>query len=132
MKPTKICSEHLKRRNSAMRKNFFVHTVFDLCLVLLALFGAGTNLKAQTSPSPTKGQKTFTNDVAPIFQRSCQTCHNPNSVAPVSLLTYEEARPWAKAIKENVIKRNMPPWHVDRNVGISDFKDSIALTDEEI
>jgi hypothetical protein len=115
-----------------MRKNFFVHPVFDVCLALLALIGAGTNLNAQTSASPTKVQKSFTKDVAPIFQRSCQTCHNPNSFAPMSLLTYEEARPWAKAIKENVIKRNMPPWHIDRNVGISEFKNSIALTDEEI
>ena len=115
-----------------MRKNFFIHPVFDVCLALLALLGAGTKLNAQTSAAPTKVQKTFTKDVAPIFQRSCQTCHNPNSFAPMSLLTYEEARPWAKAIKENVIKRNMPPWHIDRNIGISEFKNSIALTDEEI
>jgi hypothetical protein len=116
----------------AMRKHLFVHSVFGVCLALAALIGIRTSLTAQTTARPTKVQKTFTKDIAPIFQRSCQTCHNPDSFAPMSLLTYEEARPWAKAIKENVIKRNMPPWHIDRNVGISEFKNSIALTDEEI
>jgi len=50
----------------------------------------------------------------------------------MSLLTYEEARPWAKAIKENVVLRNMPPWHIDPNIGISKFKNSVALADQEI
>src|SRR2546425_3490029 len=75
---------------------------------------------------------TFTKDVAPILQRSCQNCHRPDSIAPMSLLTYEEARPWAKAIKENVVLRNMPPWHIDPNVGIHEFKNSVALSDQEI
>src|SRR5262249_2396516 len=65
-------------------------------------------------------------------QRSCQTCHRPDSFAPMSLMTFEDARPWAKAIKEKVITRNMPPWHIDRNVGISEFANSTALSDEEI
>src|SRR5438270_6719312 len=75
---------------------------------------------------------TFSNDVAPILQRSCQNCHRPGSIAPMSLLTYKEARPWAKAIKENVVLRNMPPWHIDPNIGISKFKNSVALSDQEI
>jgi mono/diheme cytochrome c family protein len=75
---------------------------------------------------------TFTKDVAAILQRSCQNCHRPNSIAPMSLLTYEEVRPWAKAIKQNVVARNMPPWHVARGVGITRFKDDPSLTDQEI
>src|SRR5215831_9930570 len=72
-------------------------------------------------------QATFSKDVAPIFQRSCQTCHRPNTFAPMSLMTFQDARPWAKAIKEKVVTRTMPPWHIDRNVGISEFANSIAL-----
>jgi hypothetical protein len=96
-------------------------------LALAALAVTTQNLAAEGST-----QATFSKDVAPILQRSCQTCHRPNSFAPMSLLTFEDARPWAKAIKEKVVTRNMPPWHIDRNVGISEFTNSIALSDEEI
>src|SRR6266852_3617527 len=75
---------------------------------------------------------TFTKDVAPILQRSCQNCHRPGSIAPMSLLTYKDARPWARAIKEKVVLRQMPPWHIDRNIGITKFKDDPSLTDAEI
>jgi hypothetical protein len=117
---------------TAMRRNWFVHLVFGLLVVSVAFIGASKTVGAQSAEAPAKVQATFNKDVAPIFQRSCQTCHNPNSFAPMSLLTYEEARPWAKAIKENVVTRNMPPWHIDRNVGISEFKNSVALPDEDI
>ena len=82
--------------------------------------------------APSMAQATFSKDVAPILQRSCQTCHRPNTFAPMSLMTFQDARPWAKSIKEKVATRNMPPWHIDRNVGITDFANSIALSDEEI
>src|SRR5437773_10952443 len=75
---------------------------------------------------------TYTKDVAPILQRSCQNCHRPDSIAPMPLLTYEQVRPWARAIKENVVLRNMPPWHIDPNVGIHEFKNSVSLSDQEI
>ena len=75
---------------------------------------------------------TFNKDVAPILQRECQNCHRPGSIAPMSLLTYKDARPWARSIKEKVVKRQMPPWHVDRNVGINKFKDDPSLTEAEI
>lgn len=78
------------------------------------------------------GQVTFTKDVAPILQRSCQNCHRPNNIAPMSFMTYKETRPWARAIKEKVAKRDMPPWFVDRNVGIKHFKDDPSLSDQEI
>jgi hypothetical protein len=75
---------------------------------------------------------TFTKDVAPILQRSCVTCHRPGQSAPMSLMTYAEARPWARSIKSRVTAREMPPWHIDRNVGIQQFKNNLALADADI
>src|ERR1700726_1599124 len=75
---------------------------------------------------------TFTKDIAAILQRSCQNCHRPNSMAPMALLTYQDARPWSRSIKEKVVKRNMPPWFVDRSVGIHEFKDDPSLSEKEI
>jgi mono/diheme cytochrome c family protein len=79
---------------------------------------------------------TFTKDIAPILQRSCQNCHRPDSIAPMSFLTYEDVRPWVKAIKERTLLRNgrgaMPPWFIEREIGIQKFKDDISLSDAEI
>src|SRR5881398_2871058 len=75
---------------------------------------------------------TFTRDVAPILQRSCQTCHHPGSIAPMSLLTYEEVRPWARAMKLRVSNREMPPWFLDRTIGVRKFKDDPSLSEAEI
>ena len=80
----------------------------------------------------TQGQVTFTKDVAPILERSCQNCHRPGSIAPMSLLTYEDARPWAKSIREKVLLRQMPPWFIDKTVGVRKFKDDPSLSDQEI
>ena len=77
-------------------------------------------------------QVTFTKDVAPILQKNCQVCHRPNTFAPMSLLTYEEARPWARSMKQKVVAREMPPWYVDKNVGVQHFKNDVSLSDQEI
>jgi len=77
-------------------------------------------------------QVTFAKDVMPIVQRSCQSCHRPGAVAPFSLMSYEDARPWARAIKTKVQSREMPPWTIDKNVGVQAFKDDYSLSDEEI
>src|ERR1700746_2409953 len=79
-----------------------------------------------------QGQVTFTKDVAPILQKRCQVCHRPDTFAPMSLLTYEDARPWARSMKQKVLAREMPPWYVDKNVGIHNFKNDVSLTDKEI
>src|SRR5262245_49352046 len=60
---------------------------------------------------------TFTRDVAPILYKKCVTCHRAGEVAPMALLTYQDARPWARSIKEKVSTRQMPPWFADPNVG---------------
>ena len=93
-----------------------------------------TTVGAQQSSTPTARapQVTFTKDVAPILQRNCQQCHRPGSIAPMSLLTYQDARPWARSIKQKVVAREMPPWHIDRNIGITKFKDDPSLSDAEI
>jgi hypothetical protein len=75
---------------------------------------------------------TFTKDVAPILQAKCQDCHQPGSIAPMSLITYEEARPWVRDIREKVAQREMPPWHIDKSVGIQKFKNDFSLSDEQI
>jgi hypothetical protein len=75
---------------------------------------------------------TFSKDVAPIFQAKCQECHQPNSIAPMSLITYQEARPWARSIKDRVATRQMPPWHIDRSVGVQQFKNDMSLSDEQV
>ena len=99
-------------------------------LAFLAMAGAAS--AQQSAPAANQTPVTFTKDVAPILQRSCQTCHRPGAVAPMSLLTYEDARPWARSIKTKVTAREMPPWHIDRNIGITKFKDDPSLTDAEI
>jgi hypothetical protein len=75
---------------------------------------------------------TFARHVAPILQQRCQVCHRPNSIAPMSLLTYEDARAYAGLIKIKVSQRLMPPWHIDRTVGIQAFKSDRSLSDEQI
>jgi len=85
-----------------------------------------------TAYGATNQPVTFSKDVAPIFQAKCQECHQPNSIAPMSLITYQDARPWAKAIRERVITRQMPPWHIDRSVGVQKFKNDMSLTDEQV
>ena len=77
-------------------------------------------------------QPTFTKDVAPIFQKSCQTCHHAGTSAPMSLVTYDEVRPWARSIRQRVANRDMPPWHLDKTVGIRHYKNDRSLSDDEI
>src|SRR5262245_30078908 len=84
------------------------------------------------SQDSNKTQLTFTKDIAPIFQEKCQSCHRADSIAPMSLDSYEETRPWAQAIKSRVSARQMPPWHIDKHAGIQDFKNDRSLSDSQI
>ena len=83
---------------------------------------------AQKSAPPV----TFSKDVAPIFQSKCQSCHEPGSIAPMSLATYKDVRRWARSIKQRVQSRQMPPWHIDRSVGVQQFKNDMSLSDTQI
>src|SRR6185312_8202940 len=82
---------------------------------------------AAKGPSPAV---TFSKDVLPILQKNCQTCHRPGQAGPMSFLTYESTRPWAKAMKEAVVLRKMPPWFADRNIG--HFINDASLKQAEI
>jgi mono/diheme cytochrome c family protein len=95
---------------------------------------ASVAVGAQSGAS--SGDVTFTKDIAPILQRHCQTCHRPDSLAPMSLLTYEDARPYARAIKTRTALRTqrgaMPPWFIEKDIGIQQYKDDPSLSEEEI
>ena len=87
--------------------------------------GPASSASASTAPAPT-----FSKDIAPLLFNRCAECHRPGAMAPMSLLTYEDARPWAKAIKAKVVKREMPPWGADPKVGR--FANDPSLSQAEI
>jgi hypothetical protein len=99
----------------------------SLLILAACLFYRGGSKAAETGDLVT-----FARDIAPIFQAKCEECHHQGTAAPMSLSTYKEARPWAKSIRERVITRNMPPWHIDKTVGIQRFENDRSLTDEQI
>jgi hypothetical protein len=99
----------------------------SLALVTLVAFPLAASAQSAGQPAPT-----FAKDVAPIFQQNCQVCHRPGSMAPMSLLTYTEVRPWARAIKQKVAAREMPPWFIDKNVGVQRFSNDRSLNDRDI
>ena len=104
-----------------------------LSAMLLAAVAAPVPALAQAGA---EHEVTFSKDVAPILQRSCQKCHRPNAIAPMSLIDYDEVRPWARAIKNRTGLRDkpgvMPPWFVEKDIGIQAFKDDPSLSDAEI
>ena len=108
------------RNRLALVSSVVLGTVAALALSVAPAFAAGA---APAAP-------TFTKDVAPILMRSCVQCHRPGQVAPMSLLTYDEARPWARSIKTRVTKREMPPWNLDPTVGIKEILDDPSLSRE--
>ena len=99
---------------------------------LKSIFLAGLLSAAPSFVLGVRGQAapTFGKDIVPILQRSCQDCHRPGQIAPMSLLTYDEVRPWAKSIKQQVTSRQMPPFHASGEIGT--FLDDLRLSDVEI
>src|SRR5262245_1097565 len=102
----------------------------------LGIFGAvcaiGLAMPAMAIAAGVPDKPTFTKDIAPIFQEKCEACHRVDSIAPMPLTTFEEARPWARSIKARVSERQMPPWHIDKTVGIQEFKNDRSLSDDQI
>ena len=84
------------------------------------------------SASAQTAAPTFAKDIAPILQNKCQECHQPNSIAPMSLITFADSRPWARSIKQRVSTRQMLPWHIDQSVGVQKFKNDMSLSQKEI
>lgn len=102
-----------------------------LAVVGLSLCGLlmGTAATSDTAPPP-PGKTTFYKDVLPILQNNCQSCHRAGEVAPMSLMTYEDARPWAIAIKMAILTKKMPPWYADPQYG--HFSNERTLTPQQI
>ena len=102
------------------------------------LFFSSAGLDDRGHAAPAAGRAapeaapTFTRDVAPILQRSCQRCHRATGIGPMPLETYEQTRQYARLVKQRVETRTMPPWHIDRAVGIQEFKNDVSLADAEI
>ncbi|MEO7135498.1 MAG: cytochrome c [Vicinamibacterales bacterium] len=122
----------------AVRKHFGVALLAGAALLGVAISGAvaPAALSAQQTSASVQPEVTFTKDITPILQRSCQNCHRPGQVAPMSLLTYEETRPWARSMKLRTGLRDkagvMPPWYIEKNIGIQHYKNDPSLSDEEI
>jgi len=103
-----------------------------LALLLIAgpaVFASYSNQQV-SGDTKDKSSINFAKHIAPIFQNRCEECHRPGAVAPMSLMTYEEVRPWARAIKEKVITRQMPPFHASGEIGRYDHDP--RLTENEI
>jgi uncharacterized protein (TIGR03437 family) len=136
-----------------------IRSIFVLFLLLIAIalvgYGEGERVeaarigrRATTPPAPDKkpgepafrppartskhaqSAPTFSNEIVRIMQKNCQTCHHPGDIAPFSMMTYKETRPWAQSIREQVILRKMPPWKPAPGCG--DFKDARGLSEQEI
>ena len=107
-----------------------------LSAVLLGAPVAVTVHTIAQAPAAAAGDVTFTKDIAPILQRSCQECHHTGGVAPMPLVSYEDVRPWAKAIKSRTALRSqrgaMPPFFVEKTIGIQKFKHDPSLSEDEI
>ena len=102
-------------------------------VILAILLGAAVLLATRYSTARSSTEEvTYAKHIAPILQRKCQVCHQPGSIAPMSLLTYEDAKDNLAEMKARVSAREMPPWHIDRTVGIQRFKNDGGLTDAEI
>jgi mono/diheme cytochrome c family protein len=105
----------------------FPATLASALAVALALGGSARAERAAAQEAPT-----FAEDVAPLLFESCAHCHQPNGIGPMSLLGYQDARRWARRIREKVASREMPPWHLDPTVGVQAYKNDVSLTESEI
>src|SRR5262245_54933796 len=102
------------------------HLVCRSTMAAVGLLASGFSPAAAAADAP----PTFTRDIAPIFYKNCVVCHRAGEVAPMSLLSYETSRPWAKSIKKKVVSREMPPWFADPTFG--HFSNDRSLTAREI
>ena len=101
-----------------------------LCSMLVALVTAGFFGLVNSSASSPSRDVTFNRDIAPIFYKNCAECHRQDDIAPMALMTYKEARPWARSIKEKVLTREMPPWSPDPKYG--EFTNDHRLSQKDI
>src|SRR6266542_6529998 len=91
-----------------MKRSRLVVFVSLICLTAAAVVITRGDLTGAEAAAPT-----FSKDIAPILVKNCISCHRPGEIAPMSLMSYKEVRPWAKSVREKVARREMPPWHAD-------------------
>ena len=87
-------------------------------------------LETRAQSSRAQKEITYSKDVAPILNKNCVPCHRPNDMAPMPLMNYDQVLPFARMIRESVLKRKMPPWHADASVG--EFMNDARLSSAEI
>src|SRR5688572_1910103 len=105
-------------------------TRFLVFVLLTAMTALGTEIVSPSTSPDTTSPMTFNKNVLPVLQKNCQVCHRPGGVAPMSFMTYESTRPWAKAIREAVLSKKMPPWFADPHYG--EFRNAPKLTPADI
>src|ERR1700680_149910 len=118
-------------KSTVRSQPFFRSAALGLsAIALLVTVGSAVTSGQEAAPAA-PGQVTFSKDVAPILYENCIRCHHPNDIAPMSLETYNDARPWAQSMKTRVSKREMPPWFLDKTIGIQKYKNDPSLTTEQ-
>jgi hypothetical protein len=110
-------------------RNFSIATATAAVAMLSAVVGVAALSSQGARPQAAAPVPTFSRDVAPILYSNCVSCHRPGEIAPMSLLTYKDARPWARAIQKQVSEGIMPPWHADAPAGT--FANERRLTFQE-
>ncbi len=107
-----------------------VRLIVGATCAAVALTAFSPSAQTQTTPAAQTGAPTFTRDVLPVLQASCQSCHRPGAMAPMSLVTYEDVRPWARLIRQRVSERAMPPWFSNAHIG--EYANDPSLTAAQI
>src|SRR5262244_2122968 len=115
-------TSRLLRRNEMTKLLWILITGLGIAFLTASLNGASASDKATV---------TFAKDVAPIVFNKCATCHRPGEPVPMSLTSYQEVRPWAKAVKEQILERSMPPWYADPGSSLK-FRNERLLSQKEI
>src|SRR5579872_5921102 len=118
-----------------VRRNLGRQIVFGAGVAGLLMVASQTQHVLRAAPA-VGDDVTYSKDIAPILQRSCENCHRAGGAGPMPLTSYEEVRPWARAIKQRTgigpHAGVMPPWYMEKNIGIQKYKDDPSLSDEEI
>ena len=122
--------QHLHQTNPKLMEAFG-NIKLPLAASLVLLFMPLQAANAQGT-SPQADPPVFSNEVVRILQQNCQRCHQPGGIAPMPLETYEQASVWAPLIRENVLRRVMPPWHLDPTIGIQEYKNDFSLKDDDL
>lgn len=119
-----------------MTKYSLLTPTMGMTLALIATSALAAPATVATDATLELGEVTFTRDIAPILQRSCQQCHKPDSVAPMALITYEQVRPYARSIAKRThmgpVAGVMPPWYIEKDTGIQHYQFDPSLSDLEL